>query len=161
MPSPILQNIRIQAAAAALALLTLAGVVWLGIALERTRTELADMERSLAALSLAAAGPADTAQPEAQAKLAGDVAKLAAEVAGLTARIDAQGAEQAKAANRHSAEIKALAGRIESALAAAKPAAPAKTPAAKDSRASGKTSRPAGDAPPPYYGPGYPAWPTY
>ena len=159
MQTPSLQNIRIQAAAAALALLTLAGVVWLGIAVERTRTELADMERSLAALSLAAAGPAQV--PPAAAAQQEALAKLAADVAGLAARIDAQSADQAKAASRHSAEIKALAGRIESALAAAKPAAPAKAATAKESRASGKNSRPAGDAPPPYYGPGYPAWPTY
>ncbi|MFP5258689.1 MAG: hypothetical protein ACLGQH_06665 [Acidobacteriota bacterium] len=158
MPSPSLPNIRIQAAVAALALLTLAGVVWLGIAVERTRTELADMERSLAALSLAAAAPTQAPPAAAQQEA---LAKLAADVAGLAAKIDAQNADQAKAASRHSAEIKALAGRIESALAAAKPAAPAKPATAKESRASGKNSRPAGDAPPPYYGPGYPAWPTY
>ena len=121
MQPPTLQNVRIQAAVAAIALLILAGVVWLGVAVERSRTELAAMERSMAALSLAAAGPDDAGQKEA-------LTKLSADVAALTAKIDALAADHAKTVGRQSAELKALAVRIEAALnaAAAKAAQQAK-----------------------------------
>lgn len=159
MQLPTLQNVRILAAVATLALLTLAGVVWLGVAVERSRVELADMERSLASLSLSVADPAAVGQNEA-------LAKLAADVAALSAKIDALANDQTKNVSRQSAELKALAGRIEAALAAARPAPPAKASTAKETRPNGKTSRqgsrPEGpDGPPPYYGPNYPAWPAY
>ena len=168
MQPPTLQNVRIQAAVAAVALLILAGVVWLGVVVERTRTELADMERSMAAISLSAASPTDAAKEEA-------LARLSADVTALAAKIDALAADQTKNVGRQSAELKALAARIEAALAAAaaksaqqaKTAQETKAPTAKQTRATGKAAHPspgpeAGNPPqPPYYGPGYPAWPAY
>ena len=155
MQPPTLQNVRIQAAVAAVALLILAGVVWLGVVVERTRTELADMERSMAAISLSAASPTDAAKEEA-------LARLSADVTALAAKIDALAADQTKNVGRQSAELKALAVRIEAALAAAAAKSAQQAKPAPQAKSTAKHPRAATPEPQqPYYGPGYPAWPVY
>ncbi|OLN27974.1 hypothetical protein DVDV_1834 [Desulfovibrio sp. DV] len=150
----------LQAALGTLLLLTLAGVVWLGIAAERANARLGTLATRLDALALTA----ETTQP--QAPVADQLAALAGDVAALSKKLDALAGDEAKAANRLAGEIRTLAGRID-ALAAARTAA--EKPAAKQApKAAAKPTPPARtgagapDTPqPPYYGPGYPAWPAY
>ena len=150
----------IQAALATLLLLTLAGVVWLGIAAERANARLTTLTTRLDALALAA----ETTQP--QAPVADQLASLATDVAALAKKLDALAGDEAKAANRLVAEVKTLAGRIDALAAtraaADKPAANKAPKAAAKSTAPARTGAGAPDTPtPPYYGPGYPAWPAY
>ena len=149
----------LQAALAALLLLTLAGVIWLGIAAERANARLATLANRLDALALTA----ETTQP--QAPVADQLASLASDVATLARKLDALAGDEAKAANRLAGDVKTLTGRID-ALAAAR--AVADKPAAKAAPKAAKAppaARPGTGVPdtpqPPYYGPGYPAWPAY
>lgn len=149
---------RVAAAAVMVLLLILAGVVWLGVATEQLRTDVASLERAVR-----------ETPPPLPAK---DTSGLEAEVKGLrealtklTARVEAlRAAEDTKALERLTGEIRSLAGKVE-ALAgakapAAKPGKPAK--AEKPEKASPSRAEPAGETPPrPYYGPGYPGWPGY
>jgi len=153
---------RIAVAAAAMLALVLAGVLWLGVSFEMLRTEVAGLSR---AVREAPAAPQPTAGPD----LAPDIAALREAVAGLSAKVDRLAAgDEAKAVSRLAAEIKTLTARVE-ALAAAK-AAPAKPAASREDR-SAPPPRQTAPAPrpiidpdqstPPFYGPGYPAWPGY
>lgn len=157
---------RVAVAGVLVLLLVLAGVVWLGFATERLRTDVLAVERAVREMPppLPPLPGKDAAGLEAEVKaLREAMAKLASRVEALRA------AEDTKALERLTAEIRALSGRVENLSAKAapapagkaakpgKPAAPAKkekTPPAREV--------PAEDVPPrPYYGPGYPGWPGY
>lgn len=147
-------------AMAALACLNLAGLVALGLAVERGRAELAALSDRQAALSLAAATDPGL-----------DTARLTEAVAALERKIDALAAangQDARSAAALAADVKSLSGRVE-ALAgkAAAPRDPATAKAANaKSAAKNPTSSPkTGPVPrydaPPAYGSGYAAWPVY
>ncbi|KHK00654.1 hypothetical protein [Desulfovibrio sp. TomC] len=154
------RRVAIQAALATLLLLTLVGVIWLGIAAERANAKLSALTNRLDALALSAPTPA------AEADQLASLTNLAGDVAALAKKIDALAADEAKATARLTNDIRTLAGRID-ALAAAraaaeKPAGKAAAKAASKTPAkSGRSGAGAPDTPPPYYGPGYPAWPAY
>ncbi|HWQ09732.1 MAG TPA: hypothetical protein VN436_11505 [Holophaga sp.] len=144
MESDAISRGRIAGAAIVVLLLNLAGVVWLGISQELTRTELAQLART----TREAPAPALPTGLETEVKATRDaVAKLAAKVDALIAGDDA------KAVSRLTVEVKNLANRVE-ALATAK-AAPAKESKPGLRRPNEE------DAPRPFFGPGYPAYPGY
>ncbi len=157
---------RVAVAGVAVALLILAGVVWLGFAFERLRTEVMSVERAVRETPPPLPAPAvSTAGLEAEIKAVREaVGKLSARVEALRA------AEDTKALERLTAEIKALSGRVDALGNARTPAAKAgkaekagaaekkeKAPAARET----PETDPRGVAPRPYYGPGYPGWPGY
>jgi TolA-binding protein len=151
---------RVAAAGVLVLLLVLAGVVWLGFATERLRTDVLAVERAVREMPPPL--PArDSSGLEAEVKaLREAMAKLSSRVEALRA------AEDTKALERLTAEIRALSGRVEGLSAKAAPAAAGK---AGKSGAAGKKEKtpavretPGDDTPPrPYYGPGYPGWPGY
>lgn len=157
------RRVALQASLGTLLLLTLAGVVWLGIAAERTNAALSALTNRLDALALAAPSPGTSTEADQLATLTSDVAALAK-------KIDALATDETKAAARLGSDIRTLASRID-ALAATR-AANDKTAPKATAKAASKTpakssppNRPGAGAPdtpqPPYYGPGYPAWPAY
>ena len=85
------RRIALQTALGTLLLLTLAGVVWLGIAAERANATLSALTNRLDALALAAPGPGTAAEADQLAGLANDVAALAK-------KIDTLATEETKAA---------------------------------------------------------------
>jgi hypothetical protein len=156
---PTARSAARSAALAALLLLILAGVVWLGVVAERQLVRLDALAARLDALTLAAetAPPADNPADQLDA--------LTAAVAALGKKLDALAGDDAKAVTRLAGEVKNLTARID-VLAAAKTAAEktAARPAGKsETRTPARSARPG--APdtlqPPTYGPGYPAWPAY
>lgn len=140
---------RLVAAAITLLLLTFAGVVWLGFSQEMLRTEVAALGRSLGELPREA--PSVEPSPDMQA-LTAAVAKLSAKVDALAA------ADAAKAVSRLSGEVKTLAGRVEALTGRVAALATAKS---GKGRKAGPPTPETPEAPRPFFGPGYPAWPGY
>ena len=140
---------RLVAAAAAVLVLNLAGVVWLGFSQEMLRAEIAALGHSVRETP----APAPAGPPPADPSR--ELAALREALARVAAKVDALAAtDEGKAVARLTLEVKNLANRVE-ALAAAKNAPARETkPAAPRVRDD--------EAPPrPFFGPGYPAWPGY
>jgi uncharacterized iron-regulated membrane protein len=147
---------RVAIAGVAVLLLTLAGVVWLGFANERLRQQVTALDAAVAAIPPAAPAT-DVSGLAAQVKATREaVDKLAARVEALRGRDDA------KALDRLAGEIRAVGAKVE-ALAAARKSAPKNEKTQKNTPPSTPRRAPATqeEAPRPFYGPGYPAWPGY
>uniref|UniRef100_I2PYI2 Uncharacterized protein n=1 Tax=Desulfovibrio sp. U5L TaxID=596152 RepID=I2PYI2_9BACT len=154
---------RVAAAGVLVLLLVLAGVVWLGFATERLRTDVLSVERAVREMP----PPLPPVPAKDASGLEAEVKALREAMAKLSSRVEAlRAAEDTKALERLTAEIRALSGRVEGLSVKAAPAATGK--AGKSGAAAKKEKTPAGretpgdEAPPrPYYGPGYPGWPGY
>jgi hypothetical protein len=146
---------RLVGAAIALLLINLAAVIWLGFSQEMLRADIARLGQTVRELPRAASP--ESPAPELQA-MTEALGKLSAQVDALAAT------DPAKAVARLAAEVKTLSGRVEALAAArtasAKAASPKATPA-KNGKSAPYRNQDEEDAPRPFFGPGYPAWPGY
>jgi len=144
---------RLAGAGLAIVVLTLAGVIWLGLSQELLRTEMATLTQTVREMP-AAPAPSPPVDPTAELKATREA------LVKLTAKVDAlASSEDAKAIARLAVEIKTLANRVE-ALTTAKAAPPRETKPAPAQTQTPHRTPPAEEevAPRPFFGPGYPNW---
>jgi hypothetical protein len=140
---------RMAAAAVAILVLALIGILLLGFFLEVLRADVRELRQAV------------LERPQGAPAVAADIKALREAVDGLSAKIDAiHIPDSSKSADRLSVEVKNLANRVEAMTNAAH--RPAKA------GSGGKTTRKAApqpqdneDASRPYYGPVYPVYPGY